>query len=64
MITVFKTRLKLFVRINQNDLDEALTNWIFSKFPEYEKGYRFSLPCLGPSDVIEAEEIIDAEEEQ
>lgn len=50
-----ETIVKLTIRIEQEDLNEALYRQIIAQFPEYSIGYKFSFPKLGPSDLLEAE---------
>lgn len=54
MIEVRRSSLELFVRINQEDLEEALKDFMIKKYPDYQEGYIFSWPKLG-TDIIRAE---------
>jgi hypothetical protein len=56
MKIVFQTRLRLFVRLEQKDLNEALFDFMKKKFPAYfeEDGeYKYDFPLL-KTDIFEA----------
>ena len=51
-----RNSLSFFIRLDQQDLNEALQDWLVKKFPEYnEKNYIISFPKLGNSDIIKGE---------
>ena len=63
MIEVRRSTLELFIRIEQEDLEEALSNYMKIKYPDYAEGYIFSWPKIG-TDIIKAEYDFDAKKDE
>ena len=55
MEIIFKGVSRLSLRINQDDIDIALREYVLKKFPEYKEDYELSFPKIGNSDIITAE---------
>lgn len=49
---VIKKSLEIFVRVEQVDLEEALSDWAEKKFGQSRRLISFDFPLLGSSDIL------------